>query len=54
MLGWDQCSFHKKCVGTSYIELVFAQVGYAHHIVHYGASGAGNVDAPFFMLNWDQ
>jgi hypothetical protein len=54
MLWWDRCSFHKKCIGTSYVELVLLhRVGYARHVVHYGASGVGNVDALIFMLMWD-
>jgi hypothetical protein len=41
MLGWDWCSFHKKRVRTSYVELVLLHpVEYAGHIVHYGASVA--------------
>jgi hypothetical protein len=41
MLGWDWCGFHKKCVGTSYVELVFLHpVAYAGHIVHFSASEA--------------
>jgi hypothetical protein len=55
MLGWDRCSFHRKHVGTSYVELVLLHpVGYGGHVVHYGASGVGNVDALSFMLVWDQ
>jgi hypothetical protein len=39
MLGWDWCGFHKKRVGTSYVEHVFLHpVGYAAHVVHCGAS----------------
>jgi hypothetical protein len=55
MLRWDWCGFHKKCVGTSYVELVFLHVvAYVGHLVHSGASRAQNVDALFFKLMWDQ
>jgi hypothetical protein len=51
MLGSARCSFHKKHVGTHYVELVFLDlVGSAGHVVHYGESGAQNVDALFFVL----
>jgi hypothetical protein len=41
MLGWDQCSFHKKCVRTRYVKLVFLHsMRHAGHVVHSGASGA--------------
>jgi hypothetical protein len=33
---------------------VLQPVGRAGHVVQYGASGAGNIDALFFMLVWDQ
>jgi hypothetical protein len=36
-LGWDQCGFHKKRVGTRYAELVFLHMlGTAGHVVHSG------------------
>jgi hypothetical protein len=41
MLGWDWFSFHKKRVGTSFVELVLLHpVGYAGHVDCCGASGA--------------
>jgi hypothetical protein len=40
MLGWARCAFHKKHVGTRYIELVFLHpVGSAAYIMYFGASG---------------
>jgi hypothetical protein len=39
--GWDLCGFHKKRVGTSYVELVFYHlVRSAGHVVSSGASEA--------------
>jgi hypothetical protein len=53
MLGWDQYGFDKKCAGTRCAELMFLHpVGSAGLVVHSGASGAQNGDAPFFMLVW--
>jgi hypothetical protein len=41
MLGWDSYGFDKRRTGTRYVELVFLHlVGYAGHVVHFGASGA--------------
>jgi hypothetical protein len=55
MLGWDRYGFHKTCARTPYAELVFFhQVGYTGYIVHFGASGAQNIDTLFFMLMWDR
>jgi hypothetical protein len=53
MLGWDRYGFYEKQVETRYTELVFLHpVGYVGHIVHSGASGVQNIDAPFFMFGW--
>jgi hypothetical protein len=39
MLGWDCCSFHKKCTGTRYDKLVFLHpVGSIGHVVHCGVT----------------
>jgi hypothetical protein len=48
---WDWYRFHKKRTRTHYAKLVFFHpVGYASHIVHYGASGMRNIDPLFFIL----
>jgi hypothetical protein len=55
MLGWHWYGFHKNCVGTRYVELLFLHpVGYAGHIVHFGASGERIIDTLFFKLRWDR
>jgi hypothetical protein len=41
VLRWAQYGFHKRRVGTHYVELVLLDpVGYAGHVVHSDASGA--------------
>jgi hypothetical protein len=54
MLMCARYGFHKKCVGTSYVEVVFLHpVGSAGHVMHSGAYGARNVEVLFFMLGCD-
>jgi hypothetical protein len=54
MLRWDQYGFDKKCIGTSYAELLFLHpVGSVGDIVHFGASGWRIIDTLFFKLRWD-
>jgi hypothetical protein len=55
MFELDRYGFHKKHAGTSYVELVFLHsVGSAGHVVHFIASGAQDVNAPFSLLGWDR
>jgi hypothetical protein len=39
-------TLHQTCV--------LPLVGYAGHVVHYGASGERNIGAHFFMFGWDR
>jgi hypothetical protein len=53
MLRCAQCGSLKQRIETSYAKLMFFNtMGSASHVVHFGASGKLNVDAPFFMLGW--
>jgi hypothetical protein len=53
MLRSDWYGFDKKRSGTPYAELVFwHQLGCAGIIVYSGASGAQNLNALIFMLEW--
>jgi hypothetical protein len=54
MLGWDQYGFDRKRIRTRYVELVFLHpVGSAGHVVHFVAFTSSNINALFFMLEWD-
>jgi hypothetical protein len=54
-LGRTGYGFHKKRVGTLYVELVFLHtMGSTGHIVRSGAFGAQNVKALFSMVGWDR
>jgi hypothetical protein len=55
MLGWAQCSFHKKRVGTSYVELLFfaSYELYGSRSVLRCVRGVKH-QCTFFMLGWDR
>jgi hypothetical protein len=45
----------RKCVGTPNAECLFLHpLVSAGHVAHFGASGARNIVAIFFMLWWDR
>jgi hypothetical protein len=51
-IQWDQYGFDKKCIGTSYVNIVFLHpVGSVAHVVHSGVFGQRNVDVLFLMLD---
>jgi hypothetical protein len=55
MLGLDRYGLHEKHAQTRYAELVLLHpVGSVGHVVHSGASEAQNIDALFFILEWDR
>jgi hypothetical protein len=50
-----RCGFQKKHPRTHYAELVLLHpLGFISHVVHFGASGARNIDALFFILVWNR
>jgi hypothetical protein len=55
MLGWDWYGFHKMVRWDRHAELAFFDpVRSVGLVVHYGAFRARNVDAQFFMLEWNR
>jgi hypothetical protein len=53
MLGWGWYGYDKKvCWDTLRKSCVLHLVGSTGHVVHFSASRAQNIDAPFFMLGW--
>jgi hypothetical protein len=54
MFGWDRYVFNKNCTGRRYGELVFLHtVGFAGHVVHFGAPLMRNIDTLFIKFLWD-
>jgi hypothetical protein len=53
MLKWARCGIDKKHAGTQYAKLVFLHL-VGSNVVHFGAFGAQNIEALFFMLRWVQ
>jgi hypothetical protein len=55
MLEWALRGYHKKLGARHYAKLMFLHpVGSVGRVVHFGVSGARNVDAIIFMLEWDR